>query len=146
VFKGAATVANSAAQAFFAAYDAHDVDRMLSLCSADAQLRHVPMGGFETGAVQIVGRKAWSDLFAFLPGARVIVKSIFADDSHVCAEVAIVDRSRSFRLPQAYVLAFDESYRITQLTVYWDNVTLGIQLAKVALVRLVDVILSGPKR
>src|SRR5258706_7790609 len=32
------------AQQFFAAYDAHDVDKMLSLCTEDAQGRYTPYG------------------------------------------------------------------------------------------------------
>jgi hypothetical protein len=32
------------ASSFFSAYDAHDVDAMVAMCSEDAQLRYVPMG------------------------------------------------------------------------------------------------------
>ena len=50
---------------------------MLLLCSDTGQLRHVPMGRFETGDVRTVGRKASSDMFSAMPDLRVTVQSIF---------------------------------------------------------------------
>jgi hypothetical protein len=44
--------ASDAALAFFRAYEAHDIDTMLSLCTSTAQLRHVPMERLETGSVR----------------------------------------------------------------------------------------------
>ena len=132
--------ATDAAQAFFQAYDAHDIDRMLSLCTSPAQLRHVPMGPFETGNIHTVGRKAWSDMFSVLPDLRVSLKSTVADQFHFAAEAVIADRNRGFELPQAYFLTVDDTYRITDVTVYWDNVTLGVQGTKAGAMRLVEAI------
>ena len=132
--------AADAAQSFFTAYDAHDIDSMLSLCSSTAQLRHVPMGRFETGDIHTVGRKAWSDMFAALPDLTVMVKLAVADEFHVAAEVVLTDRTRSFELEQAYFLTVDVTYRIINVDVYWDNVTLGIQGTKAGAVRLVEAI------
>ena len=136
----------SAAQAFFAAYDAHNVEGMLNLCSSTARLRHVPMGPFETGPVRTVGRKAWSDIFSALPDLRVTVMTTLSDDRRVGAEVVIADRKRGFELPQAYFFTVDETYRITDVTVYWDNVNLGFQLTKAGAVRLAAAIWSRRKR
>ena len=132
--------AADAAQSFFAAYDAHDIDAMLSLCSSTAQLRHVPMGRFETGNIHTVGRKAWSDIFAALPDLTVMVKLAVAGEFHVAAEVILTDRTRSFELEQAYFLTVDDSHRIINADVYWDNVALGIQGTKAGAVRLVEAI------
>jgi ketosteroid isomerase-like protein len=142
----APTTAMATVQAFFAAYGAHDIDRMLSLCSTTAQLRHVPMGPFETGFAHSVGRKAWSGMFSAFPDLSVTVTSAFSDNGHVGAEVVIGDRKRRFRLPQAYFLTVDESYRITNVTVYWDNVNLGFQLTKAGVVRLVSATTRQRKR
>ena len=138
--------AADAAQAFFKAYDAHDIDRMLSLCTPAAQLRHVPMGPFETGNIHTVGRKALSDMFSALRDLRVVVKSAVTDQYHFAAEVVIADRVRGFELPQAYFLTVDDSYRITDVTVYWDNVTLGIQGTKAGAAWLVEAISGLGKR
>lgn len=128
------------ARAFFNAYEKHDIDGMLSLCTSTAQLRHVPMGRFETGNIHTVGRKAWSDMFSALPDLSVAPTSVVANDLHVAAEAVIADRHRGFELPQAYFLTLDDAHRITQVTVYWDNVTLGIQGTKAGAVRLVEAI------
>lgn len=135
-----------ATQAFFKAYDTHDVNRMLSLCSTSAQLRHVPMGRFETGNIHTVGRKAWSDMFSALPDLRVTVKLAVADQFHAAAEVVIADHNRGFELPQAYFLTVDGTYHITDVDVYWDNVTLGIQGTKAGAVRLVEAITALGRR
>ena len=130
------------AQEFFAAYDAHDVDAMLRLCSDTAQLRHVPMGRLETGDVHTVGRKAWSDMFSAMPDLRVSVERAFSGDGQVGAEVVIADRQRSFELPQAYFLTVDDTRHITNVTVYWDNVSLGYEITKSEGTLLVDSIKS----
>ena len=138
--------AADAAQAFFKAYGAHDIDAMLSLCSSSAQLRHVPMGRLETGDIRSVGRKAWSDMFTALPDLTVTVKQSVADEAHVAAEVVIADRARHFELQQAYFLSVDDRYAITNVTVYWDNVTLGIEGTKAGALRLVEAITSLGQR
>jgi ketosteroid isomerase-like protein len=136
----------SAAQAFFAAYSAHDVDRMLQLCSNIAQIRYVPMGPLGTGSAHTTGRKIWSGLITALPDMTVTVQSAFADDRHVGAEVVISDAKRGYVLPHAFFLTVDESYRITEVTAYWDNVNFGFQVTKAGVVRLVDAIANMRKR
>jgi hypothetical protein len=134
------------AKVFFEAYDVHDVDAMLLLCRDTGQLRHVPMGRFETGDVHTVGRKAWSDMFSAMPDLRVTVRSIFSSHGNVAAEVIIADRERSFELPQAYFLTVDDAMRITNVTVYGDNVGFGYEITKSEGTRLVDAIKSLGKR
>lgn len=135
-----------AARVFFEFYQAHDVDGMLSLCSSTAQLRHVPMGRFETGDIHTVGRKAWSDMFAALPDLAVTVNLIVAAELNVAVEVVIADAIRAFELPQAYFLTVDDRFAITNVTVYWDNVTMGLEGTKAGAVRLVEAIASLGKR
>jgi ketosteroid isomerase-like protein len=134
--------ASNTAQAFFRAYEAHDIDAMLSLCTSTAQLRHIPMGHLETGNVHTVGRKAWSDMFTALPKLKVTPRLTVAGDFHVAAEVVISDSARGFELPQAYFFTVDDGYAITNVTVYWDNVTLGIEGTKAGGLRLIEAIAS----
>lgn len=140
------TSSAATSRAFFEAYNDHDVDAMLHLCSYNAQLRHIPMGQFETGNINTVGRKAWSDMFTALPDLSVKVKKAIETELHVAAEVVIGDRKLAFELPQAYFLTFDDGYQITNVTVYWDNVTLGIEGTKAGALRLVETIASLGKR
>lgn len=119
---------------------------MLELCSADATLRHVPMGSFETGPISTVGTKAWSDMFKALPDLRVGLGPLISEGDRVGAEVVIADRERGFELPQAYFLGIDPTRRITTVTVYWDDVNMGLQLTKAGAEWLVHAIKSLGKR
>lgn len=58
----------------------------------------------------------------------------------------IADRERSFKLPQAYFLTVDDAMRITNVTVYGDNVGFGYEITKSEGTRLVDAIKSLGKR
>lgn len=142
----APTSAMTAAQAFFAAYDAHNVDRMLSLCSSIAQIRYVPLGPVGTGSAQSTGRKIWSGLITALPDMRVTVKSAFSDGRNVGAEVVISDARRGYELPHAFFITVDEQFRISEVTAYWDNVNFGYQFTKSGVLRLIDAISSMRKR
>lgn len=142
----APNTAMSAAQAFFAAYNAHDIDRMLALCSNIAQIRYVPMGPVGTGSVHTTGRKIWSGLITALPDLTVTVKSAFADDRHVGAEVTIADPKRGYDLPHAFFITVDEANRISEVAAYWDNVNFGFQFTKAGVVRLIDAVTNMRKR
>lgn len=142
----APTTAIGAAQEFFAAYSAHNVDRMLQLCSNIAQIRYVPMGPLGTGSAHTTGRKIWSGVISALPDLTVTVKSAFSDDRHVGAEAILADTKRGYELPHAFFITVDESYRITEVAAYWDNVNFGFQFTKAGVVRLVDAITSMRKR
>src|SRR5437879_5019309 len=85
----AATAATQAARSFFAAYNAHDVERMLELCDRDAQLRYIPMGSQGRGKVHELGKTIWSSLIDCLPDLRIRVQSIFGDERNAAAEVII---------------------------------------------------------
>ena len=75
------------ARSFFAAYDAHDVDRMIAACREDARLRYVPMGDHGLGEVREVGRAIWSGILDAFPDLAVTVQSAFGDERNVAAEV-----------------------------------------------------------
>ena len=51
---------STGAQAFFNAYNAHDVSKMLAMCRKDAQLRYVPMGSQGQGPIGEVGKQIWA--------------------------------------------------------------------------------------
>lgn len=78
-----------AARSFFAAYNAHDVDKMVTECSADAQLRYVPTGSQGQGKVRELGKAIWSSFIDTFPDLHVTVQSIFGDGRNVTAEVMI---------------------------------------------------------
>ena len=83
------------ARSFFAAYNAHDVERMVAACSEDAELRYVPMGSQGRGNARELGKSIWSGLIDAFPDLAVTVESIFGDERNVAAEVVIGGRISS---------------------------------------------------
>jgi steroid delta-isomerase-like uncharacterized protein len=133
-----------AAQSFFTAYNAHDVDKMLAGFSEDAQLRYVPMGRQGEGRVRTVGKTIWSGLLQTFPDLHVSVQRIFGDARNVAAEVIIggtqqkdflqiPNRGKHYELPHAFVLRMNEKGQISEVTAYWDNASFFSQLGKTTL-------------
>ena len=51
-----ASAALNTARSFFAAYNRHDVSRMVAACNERAELRYVPMGSYGCGKVHELGK------------------------------------------------------------------------------------------
>jgi steroid delta-isomerase-like uncharacterized protein len=132
------------ARSFFEAYNSHDVNRMLTFCADNAQLRYVPMENQGEGKAREVGKKIWSGLIDAFPDLRVVVDSIFGDDRNVAAEVVIGgtqqkdflqirNQGKQYELPHAFLLRVDNGGLITSITAYWDNASFYRQLGKTTL-------------
>src|SRR5713226_3140610 len=83
--------AEATVRAFFAAYRAHDVERMVDLCAEGAGFRYVP---FEVWSRQRVlhgeGKVSWTTLIDAFPDLTNAVTSLRADgDGNVAAEAGI---------------------------------------------------------
>ena len=87
----------AAVRAFFAAYRAHDVERMVDLCADGAGFRYVP---FEVwgrqrvlhgeGKVGTVGKVIWTTLIDAFPDLTNAVTSLRADEhGNVVAQVSV---------------------------------------------------------
>lgn len=134
----------NAARAFFEAYNAHDVDRMIAACTRDAELRYPPLESQEQGKVREAGRKTWSGLMDAFPDLTVRIRSMFGDDRNVAAEVVIGGTQRKdfmqvrnqgkhYEVPLAFLLQVDSDGLIAGITAYWDNATFFRQLGKTTL-------------
>jgi hypothetical protein len=49
-----------AARSLFAAYNAHDLNKMVAACSEDVEFRYVPLGNKGEGKARELGRSIWS--------------------------------------------------------------------------------------
>ena len=136
----------ASARAFFDAYNAHDLERMLSLCADTAQLRYVPMGPLGSGPIRSIGRRIWSGMIAALPDLTVTVERAFGDSQRIAAEVLIADRNRGYALMHAFLLTVDVRYRILDVTAYWDNVSFGFQATKAGVARVLEAITRARRR
>ncbi|MDQ1468901.1 MAG: hypothetical protein QOJ99_381 [Bryobacterales bacterium] len=123
------------ARSFFEAYHAHDVNRMLMACSADAQVRYVPMGS--QGRARPGDRpKDLDRSHQCISGSddhySVDIQSILSDGRDVAAEVVIGgtqrkdflrirSQGRHYELPHAFLVQVDSGGMITRITAYQDN-------------------------
>ncbi len=132
------------AHAFFNAYNAHDVNKMLSMCSEDGELCYVPMGEKGRGKLREVGKAIWSSLIDAFPDLAVVTHFAFGDDENVAAEIEIggtqqkdfmqiKNQGRRYDLPHAFLLKVNEHGMLTRITSYWDNASFYSQLGKTTL-------------
>jgi steroid delta-isomerase-like uncharacterized protein len=130
-----------AARSFFAAYDAHDVNKMVAALSEDARFRYVPMGKEGEGKAREMGKAFWSGLIDAFPDLYVRLDSVFGDEHHAAAEVmiggtqrkdflGIPNQGKHYDLPHCFLLATNDRDLVTGITCYWDNVTFYSQLGK----------------
>ena len=122
---------------FFAAYDAHDVDSMLTLCAERAQGRYVPYG--KNSVVPIRGglEQIWRGFPQAVPdfGAE-IVEMIQAEENTIVVQALVggtmpadvpdlVKKGEVGRIAHAYIVRFNTDGKISRLDCYWDNTAIN---------------------
>jgi steroid delta-isomerase-like uncharacterized protein len=137
-----------AARSFFAAYDKHDVNKMVAACDENAELRYAPMRSYGTGKVRELGSVIWTGLIDAFRDLHVTVQSMFGDESNIAAEVVIggtqrkdldygevriPSHGRHYELPHVFLLQINESGLIAEVAAYWDNASFYSQLGKTTL-------------
>ena len=140
-------LAGATVTAFFAAYRAHDVERMVDLCTDGAGFRYVPfeMWGRQRvlhgeGTVRTVGKLIWTALIDAFPDLTNAVTSLRADaDGNAAAEVSvggtqarafggIACTGQRYRLPHLFLFRVTGGGLIDDIVAYWDNVAWKMQL------------------
>jgi ketosteroid isomerase-like protein len=127
----------AAAEKFFTAYDAHDVEGMLALCADGALGRYCPYGRNSVvpirGGIDVI----WRAFPNAVPNFRVKVIELIPTDGNtvvvqaemsgpIPAEVPrIAKKGQDVHIPHAYILRFDTDLKITRLDCYWDNTVLN---------------------
>ncbi len=135
--------------AFFDAYRARDVERMVELCSDNADFHSIP---FEVwgrqrvirgdGKVRTIGKALWTTLIDAFPDLTNEVTSITADnEGNVAAEVvisgtqakpygAIANQGLHYDLPHVFLFRVGKDGLIEEITGYWDNADFYRQLGR----------------
>jgi ketosteroid isomerase-like protein len=127
----------TAAQEFFAAYDAHDVEGMTALCADGARGRYAPYGRESVvpirGGIDVI----WRAFPQAVPDFRVkVIEIILAEGNTVVVQAemsgsmpadaaGIAKKGQVVHVPHAYILRFDTQCKITRLDAYWDNTVLN---------------------
>ena len=139
--------ATAAVTAFFDAYRAQDVERMVDLCADNASFRYVP---FEVwahqrvlhgdGKVRTVGKAIWTALIDAFPDLTNTVTSVSADgDGNVAVQVGIGGTQAKdfgvigctggrYDLPHLFLFHVAAGGLIDDIVAYWDNVDWKKQL------------------
>ena len=139
--------ATATVNAFFDAYRAHDVERMVELCSDSANFRYVPFEVWARqrvlhgdGKVGTVGKAIWTALIDAFPDLTNAVTTVRADgEGNVAAEVVIGGTQAKdfgviactgghYDLPHLFLFHVNDEGLIDDLVAYWDNVHWKSQL------------------
>ena len=133
--------AEAAVRAFFDAYRAHDIERMVDLCTDNAGFRYVPFEVwgrqrvlYGEGKVRTVGKVIWTALIDAFPDLANAVTSLRADgDGNVAAEAGIGGTQAKdfgiiactggrYELPHLFLFHVTGDGLIDDIVAYWDNV------------------------
>lgn len=136
----------------FAAYDAHDLPTLRSLCAPGGRFGYVPLVRHDrqrvtttTGSIGGVGISAWAHVFHAFPDVRSDITDIFADDDgNVVAEVVISGTQaapfgpvraagKTFTVPHVFRVRVDETGVVQEVVAYWDNGDMQTQLGHLEL-------------
>ena len=122
---------------FFAAYDAHDVDSMLTLCADGAQGRYVPYGKNSVVPIRDGLEQIWRGFPQAVPdfGAE-IVEMIQAEENTIVVQALVggtmpadvpdlVKKGEVGRIAHAYIVRFNTDGKISRLDCYWDNTAIN---------------------
>ena len=126
--------------AFFDAYRDHDVERMVELCTDNADFHYVPfeLWGRQRvirgdGKVRTIGKVIWTALIDSFPDITNEIMSITSDDQgNVAAEVMISgtqarpfgmmgSQGLHYDLPHVFLFRVWEEGLIEEVTAYWDT-------------------------
>jgi ketosteroid isomerase-like protein len=125
------------AQQFFAAYDAHDVEGMLAICTDSALGRYAPYGRDSVVPIRGGIDAIWRAFPQAVPGFRVeLIETILGEGDTVVAQtimsgpipadpLGIAKEGQVVFIPHAYILRFDAKGKISRLDAYWDNAVLN---------------------
>jgi ketosteroid isomerase-like protein len=122
---------------FFAAYDAHDVEGMLTLCADGAQGRYLPYGKNKVMTIRGGLEKIWRgfpeavpdfevEIAEMIPGAdnTIVVQALLGGT--MPADVpGLVKKGEVGRIAHAYIIRYDTDGKISRLDCYWDNTAIN---------------------
>jgi len=135
--------------AFFDAYSEHDVERMVDLCSDNADFHYVPfeLWGKQRvirgdGKVRTIGKVIWTTLIDSFPDLTTRIMYITSDDEeNVAAEVMISgtqakpfgtmgNQGLHYDLPHVFLFRMSKEGLIEEITGYWDTADWYRQLGR----------------
>ena len=126
--------------AFFDAYRNQDVERMVELCTDNADFHYVPFEFWGRqrvirgdGKVRTIGKVIWTTLIDAFPDLTNRITSVTSDDQgNVAAEVLIsgtqakpfgmiASQGLHYDLPHVFLFRIGQEGLVEEITAYWDT-------------------------
>jgi steroid delta-isomerase-like uncharacterized protein len=134
---------------FFDAYRAQDVERMVDLCSDNADFHYIPIEGwgrqrviYGDGKVRTIGKTIWTQLIDSFPDLTNEIHSITSDTAgNVAVECtlagtqkkpfgSLAPQGKRFAVPHVFLFKVDGDGLIDEISAYWDGADLYRQLGR----------------
>lgn len=117
---------------FFSAYQDHEYQRMVDLCTPDAMVEFVPLEENGKGRVAELGKNLWALLMECFPDIDNTIDTFTTDAGEVTCKVnifgiqakdfpGIPSRGLKFESDHIFIFQFDEADKITHIRIYWDH-------------------------
>jgi len=131
---------STAVQAFFSAYDTHDVEGMIALCADDARGRYVPYGRENIMPIRGGLDAIWRGFPRAVPDFRVEVLEVIPAEPNIVVVQGVLGGTMPTEVPgfarkgqiaryaHCFILRFAEDGKISHIDCYWDN--FGTSFAK----------------
>jgi len=117
---------------FFSAYQDHDYQRMVSLCTPDAGVEFIPLEENGKGRVAELGKNLWALLMDCFPDIDNTIDTFTTDGDDVTCKVSIFgtqakdfpgvpSKGLRFESDHIFIFRFDEADKITGISINWNH-------------------------
>ncbi|MCD8540384.1 MAG: nuclear transport factor 2 family protein [Leadbetterella sp.] len=124
---------------FFSAYQEHDYQRMVNLCTSGATVDFIPLGDNGKGRVAELGKNLWALLMECFPDIDNTIDTFSTEGDEVTCKVCIFgtqakdfagipSKGLKFESDHIFIFRFDETDKITGISINWDHASFSRQL------------------
>ena len=124
---------------FFSAYQDHDYDRMVGLCTSEAKVNFLPLGDGGVGKVAELGKGLWSTLMDCFPDIDNTIDTFEINDNEIICKVSIFgtqakdfagipSKGLKFESDHIFIFRFDDDDNITFVSITWNHENFSKQL------------------
>jgi hypothetical protein len=124
---------------FFSAYQEHDYERMVGLCTLEATVDFMPLGDGGKGQVAELGKGLWSALMDCFPDIDNTIDTFDVNGDEITCKVVIfgtqakdfagiTNKGLRFENEHIFIFRFDEDDKITAISIDWDHTHFSQQL------------------
>ena len=125
---------------FFSAYQDHDYQRMINLCTPNADVNFTPLGAGGVGKVSELGKALWSVLMYAFPDIDNTIDSFVENGDELTCNVSIFgtqakefagipSKGLKFENDHIFVFRFDDDDKISSIIISWDHDSFQRQLS-----------------